>query len=832
MFILAPSLINHMDNWFKRNRIHLLITAFFLILCYLYLGPAFRGKTLGQNDVTRAQSTQTEITAYRDKGTTILWTNQIHGGMPAFQIWAPYPDNLTSGIVNTINTIFPSPAGTVFILLLGTYFLFCVLKVNPWLAAAGAIAFTFSCYNMILLTAGHANQAFAIAFFAPVLAGILLVLRGKHLAGATVLALFLAMEIRANHIQMTYYLLMIIMILVGIECYHAIKANTIKAFGKSFLYLTAATLLAVIVNASSLWSTYEYGKDTIRGNSNLTQEKKIASTGLARDYAYEWSQGVGECITFLIPNAYGGGSKGSVNKESNVIKTLTGIGADPSQAEYISQRGMPLYWGGKPFTEGSFYFGAIICFLFVLGLFIVKHRIKWWLLSAVLLTMLLSFGRNWPYLSDIFFDYLPLYNKFRAVESILAIAGLCFPILAVLAINEVIIGSDKTEILKKLKLSFYITGGLCLVVAIIPGLLLSFKSADHEAFAAQLAQMLKLDAVTVNSLTNALIEDRTELARADAFRSFIFIGLAFLLIWAFIKKKVNVLYLSLGFLALVLVDLWGVDKRYLNDGSFVAKQDVQQPALRDVDTFILKDKDPDYRVIDFTKSIKSDEVTPYFHKSIGGYSAARLKRFEELMDNQLTKSVNPEVLNMLNTKYIITGDSTGQGLTVRANPFACGHAWFVDSLKFAPDADQEMAMLTDLKPAKTAVADKRYEGLIDATKLGIADTAGTIKLMSYAPDHLVYHSSSAKANIAVFSEIYYDKGWIMKIDGIEKPYFRADYVLRAAQIPAGNHKITFDFHPASYYTGEKVSLAGSILLVLAICGTGYAELKKKKIHTK
>ncbi|HEY0177114.1 MAG TPA: YfhO family protein [Pedobacter sp.] len=817
-----------MNNWFKRNTVHFIIGAIFLAICFLYFSPSFSGKTLGQNDVTRAQSTQTEINAYKEKGITILWTNQIHGGMPAFQIWAPYSNNITNWFISAINVIFPNPVGTVFILLSGTYLLFCVFKLNPWLAAAGAIAFTFSSYNIILLAAGHANQALAIAFFAPVLAGILLVFRKRYLTGAALTALFLALEIRANHIQMTYYLLLAILILTGIELYNAVKTKTTRAFLQSILYLAAAALLALAVNASILWSTYDYGKDTIRGKSNLTQHTTAPGNGLPRDYAYQWSQGVGESITFLIPGAYGGSSRGPVNKDSNVIKALTDIGADASQAQYISQNGLPLYWGEKPFTEGSFYFGAVICFLFVSGLFIVKSPIKWWLTGVIVLTLLLSFGKNWPYISDLFFNYVPLYNKFRAVESILAVAGLCFPILALLAANEIIVNDNKTELLKKLKISFYITGGICLIVAVIPGLFLSFKNSNHEAFITQLSQMLKIDMPKANSLANALVEDRTAAAQSDAIRSLIFVGLTFTITWAFIKKKINVLTLSLGILGLVLIDFWAVDKRYLNNDSFVSKQDVQKPALREADTFILRDRDPDYRVIDLTQSILSDQVTPYFHKAIGGYSAARLKRFDELVESQLTKSINPEVLNMLNTKYIILSNPASQQLTVKQNPDASGHAWFVRKLRFVPDADAEMQAITNFAPKETAITDQKYKSIIDQQQIA-PDSTARIDLVSYSPDHMVYQSKSAKPQIAVFSEIWYDKGWTMMIDGVEKPYFRADYVLRAAQIPAGSHKVEFSFHPASYYTGEKISLAGSVLLILALCGTAYAEIRKKKV---
>lgn len=815
-----------MTNWFKRNGIHFLITALFLAICFFYLNPAFRGKTIGQNDVTRAQSTQTEINAYKEKGITILWTNQIHTGMPTFQIWAPYNDNLTTWIVKGISATFPSPVGTLFLLLTGAYLLFVVLKINPWLAAAGAVAFSFSTYNIVLLVAGHANQAFAIAFFAPVVAGILLVFRGNYLSGTALTAFFLAMEIRANHIQMTYYLLLVILILVIIELYHALKTKISKPFFTAIAWLTLATMIAVAVNASSLWSTYEYGKDTIRGQSNLTQHAAEPGTGLPRTYAYQWSQGVQECITFLIPNAYGGSSRGSVNEQSNVMKKLTEIGADPQQAQYISQSGLPLYWGEKPFTEGSFYFGAAICFLFVAGLLIVKNRLKWWLLAAVVLTTLLSFGKNWPYVSDLFFNYAPLYNKFRAVESILAVAGLCFPILALLALNEVITHTDKSWILKNLKTALYITGGLCLLIAIAPGLFLSFRTENHNEWLAQLSQTLKIDMNLSNMLATALIEDRTAAAQSDALRSLIFILLAFALIWAYLKNKLNVTVLSCGFLLLVLVDFWSVDRRYLNNDSFVNKETVQAPQMRAVDEQILKDNDPDYKVIDLTKDIKSDMVTPYFHKSLGGYSAARLKRFEEVIDNQFAKNINLHVLNMLNTKYVIMSDPKTQAPLVQANPDACGHAWFVKNLKYVKNADQEMDAITNFNPKDLAIADEKYQKLILAPPAG-ADSLASITLKSYAPDHMVYESNTRQAGVAVFSEIYYDKGWSMLIDGVEKPYFRANYLLRAAAIPAGKHEIVFNFHPASYYTGEKISLAGSVLLVLLIGGAAFKETRRK-----
>lgn len=826
-----------MNNWFKRNGIHFLIGAIFLVICFIYFAPAFQGKTLGQMDVTGAQSTQKEINDYRDKGITILWTNQIFGGMPTFQIWAPYPDNITTHVVGALKAIFPNPIDTVLLLLFGAYFLFIVLKLNPWLAAAGAIAFTFSSYNIILLMAGHSNQAFAIAFFAPLIGSIILTLRGKYITGGALTALFLAMEIRANHVQMTYYLMLALLILLGIELYHAIKAKTTKPFLKSLAYLAGATLLALAINASLLWSTGEYAKYSYRGQSNLTKNTKEPTNGLDKTYAYEWSQGVAECFTFLVPNAYSFGSGAeSLDQNSETAKVLIAKGASEQQAVGTVQQivssfpGLQLYWGNKPGTAGPFYFGAIVCFLFLFGLLIVKSRLKWWLLASVVLTMLLSFGGNFPYVSDLFFKYFPLYNKFRAVESILAVTGICFPILAFLAVQEIVDATDKTVIFKKLKLSFYITGGLLVILIVAPGVFLSFKATEHQQGITYLGQALKGDTTLANSIASALVKDRESLERADAIRSLIFVVLAFGLLWAFIKQKVNVLVFSVGLLILTMVDIWQVDKRYLKDANFADKLD-NQVKPREVDTFIARDQDPDFRVFDLTANIKFDQFNGFFHKSISGYSAARLKRYDELIDGQLGQNPpNHDVLDMLNTKYFITTDKS-QNLSMMANPTACGHAWFVKSIKYAKNADEEMQAISSFAPKDEAIVDQQYKKLIDE-KLAIGDTSGTIKLTKYTPDHLTYATSSSTNQVAVFSEIYYEKGWTMTIDGKEAPYFRADYVLRAAQIPVGNHTVEFDFHPASYYTGEKISLAGSVLLVLALGGAAFAGFRNKKEEEK
>ena len=823
-----------MDNWFKRNGTHLVIIGILIAICFFYFTPAFQGKTLGQADVIGAQSTQTEINHYKDKDTTILWTNQIFGGMPTFQIWAPYPNNITTWVVKGVTTVLPNPLYNIFLLLFGAYFLFIVLRASPWLAAAGAVAFTFTSYNVILLLAGHTNQVFAIAFFAPILASIILTLRGKYLLGGSLTALFLALEIRANHVQMTYYLLIALFIYIAIEAYHAIKSKATRDFVKSLAYLGGAIAIALAVNASSLWSTYEYGKDTIRGQSNLKQNTKEPSNGLTKDYAYQYSETVPESISFLVPYAAGGSSQNEgLDQNSAIVKALKDKGIPEDQAFTAAQQitgsfpGMSLYWGEKPSTAGPVYFGAVIFFLFIFGLFIVKSRMKWWLLATVVLTTLLAYGNNFPFISDFFFDHFPLYNKFRAVESILAVTGLCFPILAVLAINELVESTDKTELFKKLKISFYITGGIALILIVVPGFFLNFRPSGQANGIAALAQAMKGDNSAANAVASALIKDRENLEFWDAVRSLVLISVAFGLLWLYFKQKIKTPVLYIGLFVLILGDLWQVDKRYLKDSNFADKQDASQVVkAREVDQFIQRDTDPDFRVVDLTQNPKYDVTTPFFHKTLWGYSAARLKRVEELFDNQFSKSVNQDVLDMFNVRFLINQDPKTGNLSMVRNPGACGHAWFVKDVEYVKDADEEMKAISAFSPKYKAIVDLSFKKMIDGQSIGVA-AAGTIELANYSPDHLTYKSGSTVNSIAVFSEVYYDKGWKMYIDGAEHPYFRADYLLRAAVIPAGNHKIEFIFHPASYYTGEKISLAGSILLVLALGGAAYAGFRKK-----
>jgi hypothetical protein len=825
-----------MNNWFKQNGTHLAIVAFFVVICFAYFSPVLQGKRPAQSDVLQSKAMQKEIMEYKEKdGKGPLWTNQMFGGMPAYQIWVQYAYNAATYGIAAITKALPNPVGTVLLLLLGSYFLFIVLKINPWLAAAGAIAFSFTTYNFVLIATGHANKALAIGFFAPIIASILITLRGKYLLGASLTALFLALEIRSNHIQMTYYLFLAILIFMGIELYHAYKNKTLPALGKAIGFLGIAVLLSVMVNASLLWTTSEYAKETNRGKSNLTNSAG-KTEGMSKEYAYGWSQGVGETFSVLIPDLYGGTT--SIDKlikpESHLSKAVSEslTGGDPANTQQAigalaGRFNMVEYWGEKPSTQGGYYFGAIICFLFVFGLFIVRSRLKWWILAVTVLFILLSLGKNFPLVSDLFFDYFPLYNKFRAVESILAVVGLMVPILAFLAMKEVQEGSiDQKVLVKKLTWSAAITGGFALIVAVLPTLFFSFKTENHPQIVQALTQALQNNAGGAQRLANALVEDRIDIARADAIRSFLFIAVAFVIVWAFITKKLKMefAYLLLGFA--ILIDMWQVDKRYLNKDNFKTKAELASTFTpRDVDNFILADKDPNFRVYDQSIATFTDASTTSFHKTIGGYHAAKLKRFDELIQNQFSASVNQDVLDMLNAKYFITQDPQNGSYKMTRNTTALGNAWLVKSVQFVKNSDEEMKAINSFDPKLEAIVDEQYKPLLDTTNLG-ADPTAFIKMEKYSPDHIEYSYSAPRDAIAVFSEIYYDKGWNMYIDGEQKPYFRADYVLRAAQLKAGNHKLEFKFEPKSYYMGEKISLAGSVLLI-AFLGLGFYTDRKK-----
>ncbi|MEI6576078.1 MAG: YfhO family protein [Bacteroidota bacterium] len=787
----------------------------FALVSVIYFSPVLEGKKLQQQDIRNFQGMSKEISDFRNQNhQEPLWTNSMFGGMPAFQISTLYNGNLTRYFDNMLQLGLPQPANYLFLSALGFFILLMVLGVNPWLAVAGALGYSFSSYFFIILEAGHNSKAHAMAYMAPVLAGLILTYKGKLLPGGVLTALFLSLEIGANHLQITYYLMLAVMIFFIAELYSAIIQKKMGDFAKASAVALVAGIIALGPNLGNLWNTYEYSKYTTRGPSELTANKGNKTSGLDKDYATAWSYGVGESMTILIPDFKGGGSYGELSKNSDTYKALMSNGI-PNADQAIKQ--MPTYWGDQPFTSGPVYIGSIFIFLFVLGMFFVKGPMKWWLFAASLLSIMLAWGRNFPGFTDFFLDYFPGYNKFRAVSMTLVIAELCIPLLGIVALQQISEhGIDRKKAFNAVKYALGITAGLCLLFALFGGSFFSFAASGDE----QMRQSGYPD-----WLMTAIISDRKSLMQSDAFRSFVFIILAGALVWALLFEKLKKNWVFAGMALLLLVDLWMVDRRYLKNSDFAAKHQVENPfSPSAADETILQDKDLDYRVINLAANTFNDASTSYYHKSIGGYHGAKLKRYQELIENQISKN-NMEVLNMMNTRYFIMKDKDGKE-NVQRNPQACGNAWFVSQYKMVANADSEMVALDKFNPRATAVVDKRFEDQLLKYKAGSFDSTATIKLDSYQPNHLVYSYTAKTDQLAVFSEIYYDKGWNAYIDGKVYPYFRTNYVLRGMVLPAGSKKLEFKFEPNSYYVGEKVSYAGSFLLIILVLGLVLVEGKK------
>ena len=794
---------------FKSVLPYLAAIVIFLVITIIYFSPLLEGKSILQSDIVNFKGMSKEIVDYREStGKEALWTNSMFGGMPAYQISVKYTGNVISYFDKVLTLGLPHPANLVFLYFLGFFILLLVMKVDPWLAVAGAIGFAFSSYFFIIIDAGHNSKAHAIAYMAPVMAGIILTMRKKYILGGILTAIFLSLEIEANHPQITYYLLMIVFLYGLFQLIDAIRNKWMGAFMTAIGVLVIAATFAVLTNITSLWATYEYGKSTIRGKTELTTEKENRTSGLDKDYVTQWSYGIGETMTLLIPDFYGGSSSTKLSPKSEIIKAMRSNNVPEETISQFSSNPVPfLYWGGQPFTSGPVYVGAIICFLFILGLFVVKGPLKWWLLSATVLSILLSWGHNFMAFTDFFLTYLPGYNKFRAVSMTLVIAEFAMPLLGILALKEIFKPeNDRKKMFKDLQVAAIIAGGIALIFAAIPGVLLSFSGMRDDSFAKNLPDWFM----------QAIRDERLRLVRMDALRALFFILATAGIIWAVIYGKLKREYAYLILIILFLADMFPVNKRYLNNDNFTTKSRVSNPfEPSEADQQILKDPDPDYRVYNATVDLFMDASTSYFHKSIGGYHGAKLRRYQELFDYQISKN-NMAVLNMLNTKYFIVPDNNKMP-QAQMNPGALGHAWFVSDYKLVDNADQELNALTGFNPADTAIVDKKFEALLKGFVPG-KDSTATIMLESYKPNDLVYKTNTGKEALAVFSEIYYPQGWNAYVDGKLQPHFRADYVLRAMVIPSGQHTIEFRFEPRVYYVGEMISRISSIILLVLVIG--------------
>ncbi len=794
----------------------------FLLATLLLFTPLFQGEQLIQSDITNFKGMSKEIQDFREKtGREALWTNSMFSGMPAYQISVKYKANLIAYIDKVLRLGIPRPADYVFLYFLGFFFLLVIMGVSPWLAIVGALAYGFSTYFIIILEAGHNTKAHAIAYMAPLLGSILLTLRGRLLTGGILTALFAALEIYTNHLQITYYFLITVLIIWIGFLLDAIRQKQIPGFAKATGVLLLAALLAVLPNITSLWTTYEYSKETTRGKTELSHNKDIQTSGLDKDYATQWSYGVAESWSLMIPNVKGGATDYLGKSEKALEK------ADPAMRKTLSQWNH--YWGDQPFTSGPVYVGALIVFLFVLGLFLVKGAMKWGLLVATVLSIVLAWGRNFMPLTDFFLDHFPLYNKFRAVSMILVIAELTMPLLAILALWKILTNppqspDDKKSFRKYLAIAYALTGGLSLLFYLMPGTFFNFLSAQ-EIQQFDEYRRSGTDVAQLNAFISSLEEARRVIFKTDAIRSLFFITLGALLVYLYaMGRKINQGILIAGIGILVFVDLFFVNKRYINESNFESPRRLESFfAPSEADKFIMKDTDPHFRVINLTTNTFNDARTSYFHKSIGGYHGAKLKRYQELIEHQIAKN-NLQVLNMLNTKYFIMKGKDNQPV-VQINMDALGNAWFVAGYRLVNNADEEMEALSNFLPAETAIIDKRFASYLQGVTI-THDSTAHISLTKYQPNKLVYEYEASRPQLAVFSEIYYPYGWQAYIDGKPTPHFRANYVLRAMVVPEGKHNIEFRFEPASYYTGEKIALAGSLLLLFLFIGMLAVEIRK------
>ncbi|MCK0130654.1 YfhO family protein [Flavobacteriaceae bacterium F08102] len=798
----------------------------FVVVAIAYFSPVLEGKQLFQNDIANFKGVSKEISDYRAKHhQEPYWTNRAFGGMPSYQLSTYYPHNYIKKLDSVLRFL-PRPADYLFLYFVGFFALLMVLKVDWKLAILGALGFGFSTYLISILGVGHNAKAHAIAYMPLVLAGIITVFRGHYFGGFILTAVAMALEITASHPQMTYYLLFMVLILGIVFMIDAFKQKTLAQFFKSVGVLFAALVIAIGVNATSLLATKEYAAHSTRAKSELTitpegTPKKEIPSGLSREYITQYSYGKVETFNLLIPRFTGGGNREDLGVKADLFEFLN---AQPEigrkQAESYAEN-FPGYWGDQIIVEAPFYIGAVFIFLFVFGLFFVKGRMKVWLLSATIFSILLSWGKNFPALTNFFIDYVPLYNKFRAVTSIQVIAQMAIPLLGILALNQFLkTKSFKKDDLKKLKWAAFGVGGVVLFFVLFGTSLFSFESFRDQ----------QLQGINQHfpGFIDTIIKDRKRIFFNDSVRSLLLILFAAGLLWGFMKAKLSRKTVFIGFVVLILFDLVGVDRRYVNTENFVAKRKVEQPYVAsEINKTILQDTTY-YRVMNFNVDPFNDGSTSYFHNSIGGYHAAKPRRYQELYEHYIAKN-NMEILAMLNTKYFIFTDNQVDPPVerVQLNPDANGNAWFVTSVHFVDTADEEIQALDGLRTKTDVVVNNEFKPIVKKDQFEIDSTA-TIKLTHYEPNELIYESFASSEQLVVFSDMYYKEGWNAYVDGELTPHIRANYVLRAMVLPAGKHQVVFKFEPRVIKTGSTITLISYALLFLIPLGWFFLDKRNQE----
>ena len=820
------------------------ILVFAIISFAYFLVPITQGKILFQHDASAGVGSAQEFTEYQNRtGETTRWTNSIFGGMPTYQMSPSYQstDGL-SQVMNAYHLWLPDNVWFLFAYLLGFYILLRAFDFRQTLAALGSIMWAFSSYFLIIIAAGHLWKVMALAYLPPMIAGIVLAYRGRYLSGFIVTALFTAFEIKANHVQMTYYYLFIILFMVIAYLVKTVREKQLTGFMKSTGVVAAAAVIGIAINLSSLYHTWQYQKESMRGKSELVKKDAAnqTSSGLDRDYITQWSYGIDETLTLLVPDAKGGATVPLSKNATAMAK------ADPQIQSMIPQLydAIPQYFGTQPGTSGPVYVGAFVLFLFILGLFIVRGSMKWALLAATVLSVLLAWGHNFMGFTNFFLDYIPMYAKFRTVASILVIAEFTIPLLAALALKKIV---DEPEVLTKqmkfVYISLALTAGVALLIALFPGMMEPFVSDQERQMITGIQGM---DGNTANTILANIAAMREAMVSADAWRSVIVILIGFALLFLYKMKKLRADYMVICIAVLCLVDMWQVDKRYLNDEMFVPKSERDMPhQATSTDLAIMKDKSLDYRVLNLASNTFNENETSFFHKSIGGYHPAKLRRYQEMIDAYIApemqaamqaiaaKNGNMQevdgakvfpVLNMLNTKYFILPLQGGATMPLQ-NIYAQGNGWFVDKINYVADANAEYAGVGKIDVRHEAVADKKFESVLGKAQSN--DSTAIVKLVKYEPNNLQYTIESKKGGVVVFAEIYYP-GWTATIDGQPAELGRVNYILRALNVKAGKHTVVLDFHPTSISTTETIAYIAIVILLLAIIGAGYMRFKNRK----
>lgn len=820
------------------------ILVFAIISFAYFLVPVTQGKILFQHDASAGVGSAQEFTEYQNRtGETTRWTNSIFGGMPTYQMSPSYQstDGL-SQVMDAYHLWLPDNVWFLFAYLLGFYILLRAFDFRQTLAALGSIMWAFSSYFLIIIAAGHLWKVMALAYLPPMIAGIVLAYRGRYLSGFIVTALFTAFEIKANHVQMTYYYLFIILFMVIAYLVKAVREKQLTGFMKSTGIVAAAAVIGIAINLSSLYHTWQYQKESMRGKSELVKKDAAnqTSSGLDRDYITQWSYGIDETLTLLVPDAKGGATVPLSKNATAMAK------ADPQIQSMIPQLydAIPQYFGTQPGTSGPVYVGAFVLFLFILGLFIVRGSMKWALLAATVLSVLLAWGHNFMGFTNFFLDYIPMYAKFRTVASILVIAEFTIPLLAALALKKMV---DEPEVLTKqmkfVYISLALTAGVALLIALFPGMMEPFVSDQERQMITGIQGM---DGNTANTILANIAAMREAMVSADAWRSVIVILIGFALLFLYKMKKLRADYMVICMAVLCLVDMWQVDKRYLNDEMFVPKSERDMPhQATSTDLAIMKDKSLDYRVLNLASNTFNENETSFFHKSIGGYHPAKLRRYQEMIDAYIApemqaamqaiaaKNGNMQevdgakvfpVLNMLNTKYFILPLQGGATMPLQ-NIYAQGNGWFVDKINYVADANAEYAGVGKIDVRHEVVADKKFESVLGQAQSN--DSTAIVKLVKYEPNNLQYTIESKKGGVVVFAEIYYP-GWTATIDGQPAELGRVNYILRALNVKAGKHTVVLDFHPTSISTTETIAYIAIVILLLAIIGAGYMRFKNRK----